>query len=328
MNAALIERARELTKGVHIRLAENSPTDAESFTALFNETYTRTIIPEYFQWQFFRGPLPGRCLFAELGGKLVGCYGVRPIIWNLVGRDAIFGLTVDLIVDPSQQGSGLFLRLESEMLGHARELGCALIYSFPNEKVFRPRVDHLGWRSPGDIEFLEHRPQGERGRTQEMEISPAPGPACAQIDGIFSSAHAHRAHARRSAQYLAWRYSESPWYDYTILRFSPKALAVVKLFQGASETNGDIVDLIWAEEDPYHLASILKSASQYLYSQGASSISMWANLSTMDREAASLAGFVSSGHMRRFCYLPLDNENIHLKDRSSWYLTMGDSEIF
>ncbi len=335
MENSLHSRIMELTSQVRIRPGRPTEEDAKAFANLLNSQYTRKIAPHYYFWQFFRSPQPSVCLFAEEDGRTVGTYG----LWALKRVGAIgsrIGLCVDLAVSPPFRGAGLFVRLEEEMEGQAKKLGCLGIYAAANLAAYRPRVCSLGWSSVRQIATatVDTSRVGRGGMDVSITGTDRFG---AEADGIFGTFLAHHPQlilSSRASEYLNWRFGHNPRYVYEsfVVRRNARALGylVLKTFKEPESglTYGDIVDLLWGEDDPDLLEQMVQFAVAHFYSGGLKQAAIWLQTKTILDDVARAFGFSETDQHRYVCSKVFDPQYEWLQDGDRWFITMADSEVY
>jgi hypothetical protein len=91
---------------------------------------------------------------------------------------------------------------------------------------------------------------------------------------------------------------------------------------------GDIVDVLWSEDDPAALAEVLQFALGHFHSQGVGRASIWLQTNTILDQLGRELGFAETGSGRSFCVKILNEQFRWLQDASRWFITMADSEIY
>ncbi len=337
MDNSLRDRILELTGSVRIRPARPTAEDAQAFADLLNSQYARKIAPPYYFWQFFCAPAPSICLFAEADGQLVGTYGLRTLRQIGSGEHRV-GLCVDMMVSPRYRGAGLYMRLEEEMESQARKLGCVGLYAAANREAHRPRVTALGWSSLRQIDMatiatsklglLDAKASVKVTRTERFGE---------ETDGIvkdFQAWHPTVIFSTRTAEYLNWRFIDNPRYAYEVFvaRRGTLAIAylVLKVFvEPESGTScGDIVDLVWGEDDSELLEQILRFAVAHFAARGVKRVAAYFQTTTILDDIGRALGFSASGNPRYLCGKALDSHSEWLQAADRWFVVMTDSEVF
>jgi hypothetical protein len=94
----------------------------------------------------------------------------------------------------------------------------------------------------------------------------------------------------------------------------------------SEEVFGDIVDVLWTEQDRSLLHGMLRFALSRFHQIGVGSVATWLQPNTLLHEIGHSLGFVSTSQRRAFCVTLVNDTS--LADAERWYLTMSDSEIY
>ena len=337
MDESLRARVAELTDRFTFRPGERISADADSFVQQYNHQYARKIEPAYFYWQFFEAPFPARCLFAWHGNQFAGCDGFR--LLPICGQGNPLGaLVVDSMVREEYRGIGLFARMEMELEREMTGIGGRFLYGFPNRSGYFPRTNQMGWTGL--------KPLTTYSKDIETAISP-PDPMYvfepkerwdSDADAIcaaFVRAHPTLGLVRRDAAYLNWRFAGNPGHRYEMYEVLKAgrlfAYLILKTFQDPSTrvSVGDIVDLLWCEDNIEGLRSLLQFAlHRFRKKMGVGQAVMWLQTNTVLDEIGRDLGFVSTDQSRYFCVRSLGERGTWWEDSTHWYLTLADSEIY
>jgi hypothetical protein len=349
MDPEFLERVREWTRHLTVRLGRSTHEDALAFVDLYHATYPRKITPGYYHWQFFKSPNEGRCLFVEEAGKAVGVYGMRILSFvrgEPAGHDpdtCRMGLMVDLILAPHIQRLGVWALLEERMNVLAVEAACAAVYAAPNDAAYGARIRDMGWTDLGDRRFWAC-PLPARGKVRDpllvgRHIYGFPTEADA-VARKFQYANRGRFTVRRDRRYLNWRFASEAWYPYRILWFErarvpggatePFGYIVVKAFcePGTDNVWGDVVDICWAQNEPEGLSGMLSFALDHLHELGCTQATMWLSTGTALDQAAEAIGFAPTARLRHICGKPITPGRVRFDPESPWLLSMADAELF
>lgn len=332
LDSVLMQRVWDLTAGWTIRRGERA--DADAFVSLYNETYPKQITAEYYLWQFFSESQPAVCLLAQNGEQVGACYGARLLRYCL-GADREVALGVDLVLSPAARNTGLFWRLEEEMLAAIVSHGAAWIYAAPNDAAYGPRVRELGWkRLPEKHTFLAATSAVPPSSGLSFRRIARFGAEADRINSGFQAGHPDVIMAHRDSQYLNWRFCDSPWNHYDVYiaeRWGvPFGYVVTKVYEDScgGQIIGDIVDMLWREEDPDGLTEMLRFSLAHFHSIGVATAAMWLETGTALDLAGVAAGFVQSAQNRHFCWRTVSTTAGCGPDVGRWFLTMADSERF
>ena len=188
-------------------IAPYEPAQLDAVLGLMAKVYGEEPPREEFGWWFDGNPVgPRTVVLATEGGAVAGVLGASCYRAVVDGEEALVALPLYAATDPAFQGRGIFQRLNAEVERAAREAGARLELGFTNREAGPIYVGKLGWldvnrlrvwarpllpfgpRESGDLETF--------GRDQE--------------DAYRRIAPKLRSHFVRSAEYLNWRYVDSP----------------------------------------------------------------------------------------------------------------------
>jgi hypothetical protein len=336
MDNPLSERIRELSQHVKIRFGRDTQEDAQAFLKLNNSLYARRVDKCYYSWQFFETPFRAWCLFGLDRGRLVGCGGIRlyPI---LSGSDSLAGLLVDSMIEEKYRGIGLFARIEIELEQAIIRSGAKYMYALPNKAGYLPRVTHLGWTGLQPIiTYVRQtggRPRRLTGMIQCEKVEKFDG-AINEIWNAFLQLYPSLATVRRNAAYLNWRFAENPRYRYDLFKIKRNGqlfgYLVLKEFKDPMTGRffGDIVDILWREDDKDTLACMLSFALDHFEDHGIEEATIWLQTNTIIDDVGRELGFNESAQKRYFCVKFLDERYSWVTNLKRWFITMADSEIF
>jgi GNAT superfamily N-acetyltransferase len=320
-----------------LRAARDDERDGSRFCALSNSLYQRKVDRAYYRWQFFGPPHPSVLALAETdAGVLAGCEGVQVRESSMVGVRTAW--LIDIMVVPSFQRKGVFRSLTEFALRELAPLKPAALCVMANAQAAAAVVQGMGWRRVTTFRTFSCAtgPFHPRGH---LRVKPLHDFAdCADV---LSGGGAERRMGppglvanRRDARYLLWRFEQNPRYRYTAF-VAHRADAVfgylvLKKFEdpATGTVYGDVVDVMWIDDDPDALAELLRFALGHFHSQGVSRAAAWLQTNTALDAAGLEAGFTSTGHERYFCVRVLDERQAILVDPARWYLTMADAEVY
>lgn len=167
---------------------------------------------------------------AEDRGKIIGHYGLIPIILTKGGKDYFCGLAVDLMVHPQYRRQGIFVSLYKEIEIQAKTNGMHGILGFPNQITLPTYTKKLEWNILGELDvflktnlkFLTNSIRSKfTGIKSLSQISYIVSDDI-KIKKIFNFDEVTLSHTnmelyytvKREKNYLNWRYIEPFWYSY------------------------------------------------------------------------------------------------------------------
>ena len=180
----------------------------------------------FFEWKHRRSPFgPSPAWVAEAGGRVVGFRAFLRWEFERGGRVVRAVRAVDTATDPAHRGTGVFGRLTRLGLDALREEAVDFVFNTPNDQSL-PGYLRMGWVEVGRLP-VSARPRSPLALAR-MAASRTPAdlwslpatagvPAAdavgevAPIDALLATQPKEPSvHTRRTAAYLAWRYSGFP----------------------------------------------------------------------------------------------------------------------
>lgn len=317
---------------LRFRLAENTKQDAEQFCALSNSLYARPVNEKYYYWQFFECPFPSLLNVAvDENGKIVGTYGLH--VQNASPPSANVVWVLDIMVSPQIQRHGVFRKLVEFGFEQLQPYNPAAITVMANENADRACTRGLEWKRINTFFTCFAKPDESHKRKKFLleyeKINDFS--SCSRIfeaNGIslFSNA--------RTIDYQNWRFVKNARYDYEIFlahkNAQPFGYIVLKIFRDpvSSQSFGDIVDILWIENDREALTDLLKFSLAYFYRQNVGSSAIWLQTNTVIDEIGTEVGFKRSDQQRFFCGKALREDFGFLENAGNWFINMSDSEIY
>ena len=175
-----------------------------------------------FEWWYECNPLRrGTITLAEADGRVVGMLAMSYALMRLRGRDRLVAFALDGVTHPDYRGRGIFQALELENEERAADAGAEIAIGFTNPQAGPILVGRVGWRDVRRLRLWARvlRPLGllrREGGVGGLRPAAAGGGRVRAIDGFGADAaelaakSARGGHLVRDAEYLNWRYAESP----------------------------------------------------------------------------------------------------------------------
>lgn len=301
---------------LNFRLA--TPEDAKAFCALSNSLYARPVNEAYYDWQFFKCPFPSLLNIAvDENDDLVGTYCLHVqngVAWVL-----------DIMVSPKFQRQGIFRQLVDFGFENLKQYDAKAIVVMANEKADRACVNGLGWTRINTFLTAFATPAKSENFTLEYaKINSFP-----EINlpfSLFANI--------RTSDYQNWRFIENVRYTYDIFAAHKNGelfgYVVLKIFRDpvSGHAFGDIVDIIWAENDKESLAELLRFSLNHFAEQNVGNAAMWLQTNTLLDNIGLENGFKLSDQKRFFCGKALREDYKYLENAENWFINMADSEVY
>jgi GNAT superfamily N-acetyltransferase len=178
------------------------PARRDEFLALMQETYGEAMPPAEFDWWFDRNPAGPRILneARDDDGTPLGALAMSFARMS----QGIAAFAVHAVTTPAARGRGVFSALELHNEQEAAAAGAAWALGFTNPMAGPILVGRLGWEDVTSLRIWA-RPKRlrKRGRGALREVG---------VERFFDrhAATLPGHHFVRDAEYLNWRYAESP----------------------------------------------------------------------------------------------------------------------
>jgi hypothetical protein len=335
MDSSFANRIAEWARAIPVRRAGESPEDSAAFIELFNSTYSRQVTPAYYSWRFCRPGTGATGFFAGDQRRAKGIYGYHLLDMSCRKRFSA-ALMVDMIVERRFRAAGVvFSRLCSAVEESAVQNGAKALFLLPNDRSLPIWLADKGCRQLSRMNTCTCQTVGGNG-ARGLTISKVSGFGN-WLQGVaqgFRQNHPNLVAVKRGAEYLNWRFCTHPIYHYDLFRVdrdgTPFGYVVLKQFcePVTGDICGDIVDVLWSEDDPAALAEVLQFALGHFHSQGVGRASIWLQTNTILDQLGRELGFAETGSGRSFCVKILNEQFRWLQDASRWFITMADSEIY
>ena len=194
--------------------------DETAITRLFEETFGKPMTPEQWRWKYrIAIGKPYAKLAVTPSGTIVGCVGAIPLRGIMAQQPLPFFQIVDVMVHADHRGHlgsrNLFLRLITRLLeAIGSEFGEVLAYGFPGQRSF-PLAERAGVY--GRItRARDYTVAAQDHGFSLLRIQPLDWHD-PRLNALWQRRSRQFGLALvRDADYLHWRYAESPFYTYRL----------------------------------------------------------------------------------------------------------------
>jgi GNAT superfamily N-acetyltransferase len=188
-------------------LAAYGPAQREDYLRLLHQAWgDDTLTGDEFDWWFGRNPAGSLMSVARDDGRVIGVASHSLYRMVLGGEERLASFSVHATTDPAARGRGIFVALERKHEQEAEERGVAVVLAFASAPTAPLFLGPLGWTEIARLRIWA-RPLPVGGKHHEQIERFAGGDAAAEWPN----------HIVRDADYLNWRYLDSPR-DYTAYR--------------------------------------------------------------------------------------------------------------
>jgi GNAT superfamily N-acetyltransferase len=206
-----------------VQVVPYEPALRPGLYALMHKVWGFYMPEQEFEWWYERNPVrAGTISLAVDGRRVAGMLAMSYARMRLDGREVLAAFAIDGATDPDYRGQGIFSTLELENERRAAAAGAEVAVGFTNYQAGPVMVGRLGWswlrrirvwaRVLRPLALVRRRStagglgSGEDGGA--VQVLDRFGP---EVDDVVCAAEArYPDHVVRDADYLNWRYAESP----------------------------------------------------------------------------------------------------------------------
>jgi GNAT superfamily N-acetyltransferase len=185
-------------------LVTYEPPDREEYLRLLHEAWgDLALTGDEFDWWFRENRAGSLMSVARANGRVVGVASHSLFHMILGGEKQLASFSVHATTDPSARGQGIFEALERKHEQEAEERGVAVVLGFASKPTAPIFLGRLGWTEIGRLRVWARAFPRLRSRREPIARIP-------QFRHAGDAAKEWPNHVVRDAQYLNWRYLESP----------------------------------------------------------------------------------------------------------------------
>jgi GNAT superfamily N-acetyltransferase len=285
------------------------PARREEFLALMRENYGTAMSLAEFDWWFDRNPVGPRILneAREDDGTALGVLAMSCLRMS----QGLAAFAVHAVTTPAARGRGVFSRLELHNEEEAAQAGATWALGFTNPMAGPILVGRLGWEDVTSLRIWVRPKRLRRRGTGALRAHAALAPFEERHAASFDGHH-----IVREAEYLNWRYSDSPRPYVRVETDGAWAVVTHALWHGYS--SAVICDVVGK-----HVAPVLRRCVDAVDADVAVAM-----VNPGEERAYLSAGFVPSPRTIRFIGKRLtDDAPLLPRARSAWRLTLGDLDF-
>jgi GNAT superfamily N-acetyltransferase len=294
---------------VSYELAPYEPAHRDDYLRLLGDAWgDQALTGDEFDWWFARNPAGSLMSVARTDGRVIGVASHSLYRMALEREERLATFSVHATTDDSARGQGIFPALERRHEEQAEARGAAVVLAFaskPTEPIF---LGPLGWTEVGRLRIWARPLPGvlrPRSRAEPLDRFEFAG------DGAASWPN----HIVRDAEYLNWRYLDSPRGYRAFAHADGYAVLGHKRHRGTPIAL--VADLVG---EPRPLLQACLSAAR------TGSRAVFAVPAPEHRAAYAALGFVPSPLSLHFMGKPLAGRLN--PDPRAWRFTLGDTDFF
>jgi hypothetical protein len=310
--------------------------DCDAFVDIFNSIYNRKIDSRYFRWQFLNQNVPTYLILGVSNKNVIGFGGARVQNGHRADGDVLLYQGLDVMILEQYRGKGFsFRNMGDYFIALASRGGAAAIYGLGNRNARLVLTRYLDFKLVVQIQTMisQVNAQPLQNMNTHIERIASFDNQVTEIVSGFLKSHPALLIVRRDPLFLNWRFVSNPVFRYDIFYVKRGSIIfgylVLKVFEdpATGERFGDIVDLLWVEDDFEMLRGMLGFALGHFNSLGLTQAAIWLQTNTILDEVGRSLGFRATEQRRYLVSKILDPEYNWLRDPKRWYITMADAEI-
>jgi GNAT superfamily N-acetyltransferase len=286
------------------------PADRDEFLALMQETYGGAMSPAEFDWWFDRNPAGPRMLneARDDDGSTLGVLAMSCLRMS----QGLAAYAVHAVTTPEARGRGVFSTLELHNEHEAARAGADWALGFTNPMAGPILVGKLGWEDVTSLRIWARPKRLRKTAKGGLLVEPSMTP--------FNESHtvtfdAH--HVVRDAEYLSWRYADSPRRYFRVEGGGGWAVVTHAVWHGYS--SAVVCDVVGRGK-----AQLLRRCVNAVDADLAVAM-----VNPGEERAYLAAGFVPTPRTIRFIGKRLANDAPLLpKERKAWRFSLGDLDFF
>jgi GNAT superfamily N-acetyltransferase len=289
-------------------LAAYEPAQREDYLRLLRDAWGEAALSDAeFDWWFSRNPAGSLMSVARDDGRVIGVAAHSLYRMQLAGEGRLATFSVHATTDPVARGRGVFVGLERKHEEEARGRGAAVVLAFASAPTAPLFLGPLGWTEVARLRIWVRLFPRLRLRHDARPIQ--------RFEHEGDAAAGWPNHILRDADYLNWRYLDSPR-DYVALQANG-GYAVLGHKRHRGQPIALIADLVGSVR-PLVRACVagVKPGTRALFALPGPG----------EGPAYLSAGFVPTHMTLNFMGKPLAGELD--RDPRAWRFTLGDTDFF
>lgn len=261
-----------------------------------------------------------------LGQEIIASYSAFPLKLSYKDLDVESVLSMTTMTDPNHKGRGLFTKLATELYFYLANKGVPVVFGFPNEQSQPIFINKLFWDhvqsiptyvvTKNTLTSLENINIGKVIRDDGFDLDYS---LTQKYDLVY---------VKKNKEYLIWRYKKNPinkYRNYTLPESGVvTSYIIIKKYLGSI----DIIDIQVASLSEAEL--LLAHIVRVFKKSNAEKMYCWVPEHHFIYDVIKKYGFFDSGQKTNFGLRILINTELpcNFKLYNSWYLQMGDSDVY
>lgn len=314
--------------------------DETKILALFNDVFGKNFSLSRWRWANARNPL-GSTLFnlatvedPTVGDVIVGQSAGVPQRYLHAGRAVATQRIQNVMVHSDHRLKGVFLSTLRNLTRDIAAGGGDFVLTFPNDNSLPAFIQKLDYHHVFDLHVFELstdklKNAAQRGGSMRLEETRGEFDFMKEdFDLVASCLAGVEIRNDRDAEYLAWRYHPDSECDYSLFRVRHGdrlvGLAICKLYDGGASL--DLLEFVVQRgfSVPWILAAI-----QDRYERPFRKFNLWLADHYPLYEELLVVGFTRTGlRTHVVCKAFTERASAHCLQKDSYYLSLGDSDVY
>src|SRR3989344_2911058 len=307
-------------------------SDEKDILDLFNHVFNRDWPLSHWTWENKDNP-HGHTYFnlAMNNQKIIGQSAAVPLSFNHEGRAVKTTRVQNVMVHPDFRKRGIFSQTLKRLTEYLKAKGEDFIITFPNDSslpaFMKLDYTHLFEISAYNMPFdsLEK----DTDKELRFEINEEPKFNQKDMDFMSSQLKQFKIFNNRDLNYLNWRYSKDSTKIYSLTRVF-KGEKQVGLAVSTPYLQNKEVDLaeFLVEDNKNTIKSTLNSISKIYKKDGLKSFKVWSEEHYPTHQTLINLGFKKTRQTHVVCKSLSDKTSQYCNKADSYYLSMGDSDVY
>lgn len=310
------------------------PGDERLIIELYNQEFSTPMTPESWRWEYLGNPA-GRLdiVVAWVGDTLVGHCAAVPLLFRQNDRDIKATRMQNVLVHPEFQRRGIFFQTMHHLDEHLAQHSVDFVIGFPGDVrhsfagLLKGGYDHLFDLFPFTqrIDGLPGDDDGSLRASVEEQPRFEPG----DVDCVDAHIGSYRLFNSRRLDYLNWRFGVG----------GPKHYALARVFRddrqigwalGKPYAAGGSIDVVELFVPPQErvIAAVLGALAGHYRSLPVERFTLWSMPHYPLHEPLTALGFRPDSPVTHFVAKGVSEQGFPDGNPSSYYITMGDSDVY
>lgn len=314
-----------------MEILEYKEGDKNKILELFNISFNKEMSSEYWDWRFKQNPFFQQPLIYLMWdkNKLIGHYAVSPVEMIIDGEKKLTALSMTTMTHPEYAGKGIFSKLASSLYKDlANKYKFDMVWGFPNLNSHYGFIKNLGWNDITLIPMLSLHLKNHKLNNLDIIYDVKKNFDKYHSDLLISKTD-NKVKINKTKEYLNWRYSSNPDFDYKIIeinQYNFAAYKIIKSFENVEKYEIDILEF-YCKEDINNLLLLINAI--ILEEQKAIiKVNLWNSIFSKEQIFLEKMRFQQSSPITYLSCLPFnENKNI-ISDYRNWEIDFGYSDVF